>query len=132
MKLKQKMFMTIFMKIKICLILVTIHKIQSFYDPVNKKVIGKMKEEFKGKIISEFVGLKSKYSLVVADGKENKKAKGVNRDVVRVIRHKEVIDVLFGGGLMRHRMKRIKRKLHRIGTYDVCKVVLPCFDDDVL
>ena len=29
-----------------------------FFDPVTKKVIGKMKYEFKGKIISNFVGLK--------------------------------------------------------------------------
>ena len=26
------------------------------FDPVNEKVIGKMKEEFKGEIISEFLG----------------------------------------------------------------------------
>ena len=29
-----------------------------FFDSVNKKVIGKMKDEFKGKTISEFAGLK--------------------------------------------------------------------------
>ena len=35
-----------------------------------------MKDEFKGKIISEFVGLKSKiYSLVTEDNKEIKKKK---------------------------------------------------------
>ena len=26
-------------------------------------------------------------------------------------------------------MKRIRSKLHKIGTYHVCKISLPCFDD---
>ena len=26
-------------------------------------------------------------------------------------------------------MKRIQSNLHRIGTYDVCKISLSCFDD---
>ena len=68
---------------KICLILVAIHEIHIF-DPVIKKVTGKMKDEFKGKIISKFVGLKWKmYSLVNIDSGENKKAKGVNKNVVK-------------------------------------------------
>ena len=36
-----------------------------FYDLSNKKVLGKMKDEYKGEKISEFVELKSKiYSLI--------------------------------------------------------------------
>ena len=50
-----------------------------FYDPLNKKEIGKMKDEVKGNIINEIVGLKSKmYSLVTIDDKEIKKTKCVN------------------------------------------------------
>ena len=55
-----------------------------------------MKDEFKGKIISEFIGLKSKmYSLVTVDNEKSKKAKGVNKNIVKNIRHKGFFDVLF-------------------------------------
>ena len=47
--------------------------ISKFFDPANKKVIGKMKDE---RIITEFVGLKSKmYSLISVDNKEVTKKK---------------------------------------------------------
>ena len=67
-----------------------------FFNPVNKKVIGEIKDKVKGKIISEFVALKSKMcSLIDIDSKENKKAKGVNKNVVKNTRHKEFVDILF-------------------------------------
>ena len=41
-----------------------------------------MKDEFKGKIINEIVGLKSKiYSLISVDDEEVTKAKGVNKKI---------------------------------------------------
>ena len=67
-----------------------------FYDPTNKKVIGKMKDEFKRKIIAEFVGLNSKmYSLNAVDNEEVKKEKGLNKNVVKKIGHAEFAGVLF-------------------------------------
>ena len=101
-----------------------------FFDPVNKKVIGKMKDEFKGKIICEFIGLKSKmYSLIAVNNEEVKKSKEVKKNDVKNIVHKEFSDVLFDIRMIRHNLKRIQSKLHRIGTYDVCKISSPCFDD---
>ena len=96
-----------------------------FFDPSNKKVIGKMKDEFKGKIVIEFVGLKSKmYSLISIDNKEVTKAKGVNKK----ISHKESVNVLFNEKVIRYKMKRIQSKLDRIGIYDVCKISLSYSD----
>ena len=49
-----------------------------------------MKHEVKGKTISEFVELKSKmYSLVFVNNEEIKKARGVNKNVVKNLKHKE-------------------------------------------
>ena len=69
------------------------------------------------------------YSLIAADNEDNKKAKGVNKNGVKKIRHKKIVDILFDKKIMRHKMERIQSKLHRIGTYDVFKISLSCFDD---
>ena len=45
------------------------------------------------------------------------------------MRCKEFVDVLFNKKVVRYNMKRIESKLHRIGTYDVCKISLSFFDD---
>ena len=90
-----------------------------FFDLANKKVIGKMKHEVKREVISEFV----------KDGKEVKKVNGVNKNVVKSMRRKEFVDVLFNKKIIRHNLKIIQSKLHRIGTYDICKIFLPSFDD---
>ena len=97
-----------------------------YYDDLNKKMFGKMKDEFNGVKIDEFVGLKSKiYSLIAENELEVNKAKGVNL----VLRHKECFDVLFDKKVVRHKMKRIQSKLHSVGTYELNKISLSCFDD---
>ena len=50
----------------------------------NKKVIGLMKDELGGKVIIEFVALRPKtYSYLTDDCKENKKAKGTKKCVIK-------------------------------------------------
>ena len=50
----------------------------------NKKVIGLMKDELGGKIITEFVTLRPKtYLYLTDDGKEDKKAKGTKKCVIK-------------------------------------------------
>ena len=96
------------------------------YDISNKKVLGKINDELYGTNIIEFIGLKSKmYSLISNDDKEVTKAKGINKK----LRHKECHDILFNKKVITHNMKRIQCKLHEIGTYDVFKISLSCFDD---
>ena len=94
-------------------------KDSAYYDISNKKVLGKMKDEFNGTKIREFIGLKKKmYSLINVDNKEVNKAKGVNKK----LRHKEYLDVLFNKKVVRHGMKRIQSKLHKIATYGISKI----------
>ena len=52
-----------------------------------------------------------------------------SKEVNKKLRYKEFVRVLYNKKLMRYNMKRIQNKLHRIRTYDVCKISMSCFDD---
>ena len=41
----------------------------------------------------------------------------------------EFKDVLFNKIIIRHKMKRIQAKKHKIETYEIDKISLLCFDD---
>ena len=54
-------------------------KDSTFYDDTNKKVIDKMKYEYGGATIDQFIGLKSKmFSIKKENRSESSTAKGVN------------------------------------------------------
>ena len=99
-------------------------KDSKFFDEANKKVIGKMKDESDGKIIDEFVRLKSKmHSIKNIDSEEFNTAEEVN------IEFNEFKSILFNKKRMRHKMKRIQAKNHKIGTYKIKKMSLSRYDD---
>ena len=101
-------------------------KDSKFFNETNKKVIGKMRDESEGKIIDEFVGLKSKmYSMKNIDGKESNTAKGVNI----ATEFNEFKNTLFNKKIIRHEMRRIQGKKQKMGTYEINKISLSVFDD---
>ena len=78
-------------------------KDSKLFNETNKKVIDKMKDEFGGVIVTEFVGLKSKmHSMKKIDGKERNTAKGVSiATEFNKFKH-----VLFNKKIIRHKMGR--------------------------
>ena len=98
----------------------------------NKLVIGKMKDETGGVATEEFGGLKPKmYLFLVGDNSEHKKTKDVNKNVVATISHNEYKDHLLNNKRIRHSKNRNRSKDHRIGTYEINKISLSCFDDKI-
>ena len=99
-------------------------------DNSSKLVLGKMKDETAGVAIEEFVGLKPEmYWYLANDNSEHKKAKGVSRNVVATMSHNEYKDVLLNKKYLRYSTNRIQSKDHKIGTYEINKISLCCFDD---
>ena len=71
------------------------------------------------------------YSYLVDDNSEHKKAKGVNKNAVATISHNEYKDVLLNKKCLMHSMNTIQSTDNRIGTYEINKISLSCFDDKI-
>ena len=102
------------------------------YSTENQAVVGKMKDEVGGKIITEFVGLRSKlYSLTVeGESKDKKVAKGVKRCVInKELKFTDFKSTLENKTQLRKDMNFIKSKLHNVNTVKVNKICLSCFDN---
>ena len=98
---------------------------------INKKVLGMFKDEAAGKIIKEFVGLRSKlYSFKMDEGKESKKCKGIKKQVVESsISHEDYKTCLRTGKEQLRKQNILRSYEHEVFTEEVNKVALSALDD---
>ena len=99
---------------------------------INKKVLGKMKDEAAGKIIKEFVGLRAKlYSYKMYEGEEEiKKCKGIKKQVVESsISHEDYKTCLLTGKEQLRKQNILRSYNHEVYTEEVNKVALSALDD---
>ena len=96
----------------------------------NKKVIGMCKDERGGKQIEEFVGLGAKLYSYKMNDKEEKKCKGVKKNVVKKkICHEDFKDCLFSGIPQMRAMNVIRHRKHDLFTEQANKKALSADDD---
>ena len=97
----------------------------------NKKIIGLMKEELGGKIITEFVTLRPKtYSYLTDDGKEDKKAKGTKKCIVKkMIKFNDYKKCLLNDEVIFKSQQRFISKKHDGYTENINKIALSNDDD---
>ena len=97
----------------------------------NKKVIGLMKDELGGKIITEFVTLRPKtYSFLTDDGKEDKKAKGTKKCVIKkMIKFNDYKKCLLIDEVILKSQQRFISKKHDVYTENINKIALSNNDD---
>ena len=106
-------------------------KDSAYFDPTNKKVIGKFKDEAAGMPIKEFLRLRSKmYSFIKDNGGGGKTAKRIKKNVImKDIKQEDYKNTLFNCEQNYHKTKTIRSVKHEINSYEINKVSLSCFDD---
>ena len=97
----------------------------------NKKVIGLMKDELGGRIMTEFITLRTKaYAYLTDDGKEDKKAKGTKKCVIkRMIKFDDYKRCLLNGEVILKSQQRFRSKGHDVYTENINKIALSNNDD---
>jgi hypothetical protein len=97
----------------------------------NMKTLGKMKDELDGRVVREFVGLRSKmYSLLEEDGRSKKVGKGILKTTLRKkIKHDDYKETLFSKTTTKHSMVSIRSFDHEIFTINQRKITLSPYDD---
>ena len=97
----------------------------------NKKVIGLMKDELGGRVITEFVALRPKtYSYLTDDCKEDKKAKGTKKCVIkRMTEFDDYKNCLLNGEVILKSQQRFISKGHDVYTENINKIALSSNDD---
>ena len=98
-------------------------KDSKYYCNDNKKVLGKMKDEYGGTPIYEFIGLKSKMYSICAKTNEKSILKGHNS----YITNNEYRHVLQSKNTLRHQMSGIRTKKHELVTYTSNKKISVIF-----
>ena len=101
------------------------------FSEVNKKVIGKFKDETGGLPIVEWIQLRAKmYSMMADDGKEKKTGKGIKKSVLKKeMRHQDFKDCLMEKREFQHSMMNFRSKQHQLFTVKQTKKSLSPFDD---
>ena len=89
------------------------------------------KDEVGGKIIEEFVGLRSElYSYKMFDGEEEKKCKGVKKNVVKKsIKFEDYRECLFKCKKQMRKMNVNRSHKHDMSTEEINKIALSAEDD---
>ena len=97
----------------------------------NKKVIGLMKDELRGKIMTEFVALRPKtYSYLTDNCKEDKKAKGTKKRVIkRRLKFNDYKDCLLNNEIILKSQQGFKSERHDVYTEEINKIALSSNDD---